>query len=183
VPLCENCNHSYHLDDEYFRVMIATALEPSAQQWYLWTEKVLGSSFVRGPGLRARLADEYERVQKYAAAKGLRFNNGTPVPELILPLAMGFDAVRINRVAEKIVRCLHFHHFSTVLDAELRADMTPYANSAIAWILDQPTGEVGFNNEFLYRLEGANSTRRIWWLAFYSRHVFSVGPTEVKESL
>lgn len=118
VPLCENCNHSYHLDDEYFRVMVSTALEPNKQQWDLWTEKVIGSSFLRGPGLRARLSSEYDRVQKYVEANGFRLGNGTLAPESILPLAMGFDACRITRVVEKIIKCLHFHH----CDESLRTD-------------------------------------------------------------
>src|SRR5262245_50842295 len=62
VPVCKLCNHGYHLDDEYFRVYVAAGAEPGTRQWRLWKQKVVGSSFVRGGGLKGRLNDDHATV-------------------------------------------------------------------------------------------------------------------------
>ncbi|MBN1846321.1 MAG: hypothetical protein JW810_11600, partial [Sedimentisphaerales bacterium] len=102
VPLCERCNHSYHLDDEYFRILASVSLNPSTQQWKLFDEKVIGSSLARSNGLRKRLDDEYEMLQNYAHSNPVELFNGEVLPSELLPCLIPFDAIRINSVIEKI---------------------------------------------------------------------------------
>jgi hypothetical protein len=154
--------------------MVSSALEPSPQQWQLWTQKVVGSSFSRGGGLRARLSNEYDLVQKYAGANTLQFYDGTPVPECMLPFVQGFDMNRINGVLEKIVKCLHFHQFEAVLQGSVSIDTESFEHSWFVLTMVQPTGWVGFNKEFVYRYEEVSPGQYVWWLVFYECHAFSV---------
>ena len=109
VDLCVTCNHGYHLDDEYFRVYIAAGATPGTKLMDLWTQKVVGSSFVRGGGLKGRLNHDYELLQEHARNEPLQLYDGGTVPTELMPLVQGFDAARINAVVDKITRCLHMH--------------------------------------------------------------------------
>jgi len=51
-------------------------------------------------------------------------------------------------------------------------DMYSPTATVIDWILDEPTGQVGFNKQFAYRRDLSDSGQRHWWLVFYERHVF-----------
>jgi hypothetical protein len=138
VPLCKTCNHSYHPDDEYFRLMIASSLQPSDAQWALWHRKVVGSSFARSEALRARLREDSDLLQRLALNGTVEFQDGSPVPENMQSLLMGFDRVRINRVIEKIVRCLHFHHHKRRLQGQISVEKTCPDDSLLKPTVFQP---------------------------------------------
>lgn len=172
VPLCPTCNHGYHLDDEYFRVCVAAGAQPGTKLMRLWKEKVVGSSFVRGGGLKGRLHDEYEQVIEYASTHPLELYGGGEVPPEMLPFVQGFDATRINRVVEKIVRCLHYHHTRSLLEGELEIDDAPFPPEVWERSLAGRTGQVGYENEFVYCLEELSPPT--WRLIFYEHRAFTV---------
>lgn len=174
VDLCVSCNHGYHLDDEYFRVYIAAGATPGTKLMELWKQKVVGSSFVRGGGLKGRLNDDYELVQEHARHEPLQLFGGGTVPPELLPLVQAFNAARINAVVEKIVRCLHMHETGGRLLGNLAVSVAPFSDTEWKTTLQQRTGEVGHDNEFVYRYSSEGAP--IWRLIFYERHSFLVHP-------
>jgi len=175
VDLCEACNHGYHLDDEYFRVYVAAGATPGTKLMRLWTEKVVGSSFVRGGGLKGRLNDDYELIQEHARGEPLQLFGGETVSPELMPLVQGFDATRINAVVDKIVRCLHMHETGSRLAGDLVVDVAPFSAKDWRVTLQERTGEVGHDNEFVYRTASENGVLT-WRLIFYEHHAFSIRP-------
>lgn len=176
VGLCAHCNHSFHLDDEYFRIYVAAVASPGTALWRLWKEKVVGSSFRRGGGLKARLSDDRDLIVKHHQSQPLKTYNGQKIPNELLPRVQPFDANRINSVVTKIVRCLHFHHQRTPLgpQSQIDVDIAPISNETWRKTLMGRSGEVGLNNEFVYRFDNLASGMTVWVLLFYERHAFTV---------
>lgn len=176
VPVCEGCNHCYHLDDEYFRVYVAAGAEPGTRLWRLWKEKVVGSSFSRSGGLKGRLNDDRALLQKHHKREPLRTFDDEVVADELVPFAQPFDASRINAVVEKIVRCLHFSRSGTPLlsRARLTVDVAPLTSADERNLYDRRTGCVGHNDEFVYRHEALNDVASRWLLGFYRLHAFTV---------
>lgn len=177
VPVCEPCNYGYHLDDEYFRVYVATGARPGTRLWRLWKEKVVGSSFVRGGGLKGRLNDDQDKVvHHHQTVEPLRTVDGKVLGDEWLPLVLSFSASRIIAVVDKIVRCLHFGLYGTPLstDASLEVDMPPLSLTDSRLLFDQPTGKVGDFEEFVFRREGTEQDPSRWLMAFYRLHTFTV---------
>ena len=173
APLCGPCNHSYHLDDEYFRVLISCSLNPTTQQWQLWNQKVVGSSFARGKGLKARINNEHDIVQEYAKSHDFH-QNGIPIPQDLIPLMQGFDAQRIASVIDKIIRCLHYHHLKEILNSSYSIEVVPPVPlNQLGIKLPDPTGQVGHKGEFIYwRFGHIDFNKVVWLLAFFQCHLF-----------
>ena len=141
----------------------------------LWKKKVVGSSFKRSGGLKGRLKDEREDVQKYARQNPLQISGGGYLPPDLVPLVQPFDASRINRVIEKIVRCLHpCHHVGKVLTGNLEVNVTPLSPQQRQEVLKKRSGQVGYQNEFVYRFYTDESSAEIWRLIFYEHQAFTV---------
>lgn len=174
VDLCLSCNHGYHLDDEYFRVYVAAGAKPGTPLMELWKKKVVDSSFARSGGLKGRLKDEREHVQEFARQNPLPLFGGGNLPPAFLPRVQGFDASRINRVVEKIVRCLHLRHVGKVLTGNLHVNVAPLSTRQWQEVLDERSGEVGHHNEFVYRFNISESGAEIWRLIFYEHQAFTV---------
>lgn len=174
VDLCPSCNHGYHLDDEYFRVYVAAGAQPGTRLMELWKKKVVDSSFARSGGLKGRLKDEREHVQEYARQNSLQLFGGGNLPPALLPLVQGFEASRIKRVVEKIVRCLHLHHVGQVLTGNLHVDVAPLSTGQWQEVFKERSGEVGHQNEFVYRFTTSESGAEIWRLIFYELCAFTV---------
>jgi hypothetical protein len=177
VPVCEPCNHGYHLDDEYFRVYVAAGAESGTRQWRLWKEKVVGSSFARGEGLKGRLNDDHAIIVHYHQhVEPLQTFDDHVIGDGLLPLVQPFDAARINAVVEKIVRCLHFFLSGTPLSRSARFDVdtSPLTDAELHALFEKRTGYVGDHKEFIYRRDQVNTVRWHWLLAFYVQHTFAV---------
>jgi hypothetical protein len=177
VPVCEPCNHGYHLDDEYFRVYVAAGARPGTRLWRLWKEKVVGSSFVRGGGLKGRLNDDQDKVvHHHHMVEPLRTVEGKILDDKWLPLVASFSAPRIIAVVDKIVRCLHFSLYGTPLptDTHFDVDTTPLSPTDSRLLYTQPTGKVGDFEEFVFRREGTEKSGSCWLMAFYGLHTFTV---------
>lgn len=177
VPVCEPCNHGYHLDDEYFRVYVATGSKPGTRLWRLWKEKVVGSSFQRGGGLKGRLNDDQDKVVRHhLTVEPLRTFDNKVLGNECLPSVLSFTASRIEAVVEKIVRCLHFSLCGTPLSkhARLEVDISPLSPAESQLLFDQRTGEVGEFEEFVFRREETSHGTSRWLMAFYGLHTFTV---------
>jgi hypothetical protein len=174
VSLCQSCNHSYHLDDEYFRVLVGASPQPSKAQLALWDEKVIRSSFLRSRGLKIRLTQDADFVQRYALHDTMEFQDGTPLPRDMVPFLIAFDRARISRVVDKIVRCLYFHHQKHRLRGQVSVEMMCPEDSVLDATITQPSGRVGLANEFLYRFVEKCHGHTMWYLIFYGCHVFTV---------
>jgi len=176
VPVCEECNHGYHLDDEYFRVYVAAGAQPGTPLWRLWEQKIVGSSFVRGGGLKGRLNDDRARLREHHKREPLRTFDGDVVAEELVPLAQPFNASRINAVVEKIVRCLHFARGGAPLSprAVLKVDVAPLTPADECTLYDNRSGCVGHDDEFVFWRESLGSARARWLLGFYRHHAFTV---------
>ena len=177
VPVCEPCNHGYHLDDEYFRVYVAAGAKPDTRLARLWKEKVVGSSFLRGGGLEGRLNDDQDKViRHHLTVEPLRTFDNKILGDKWLPLVLSFSASRIEAVVEKIVRCLHFALYGTPLlkHTRLDVDITPLSPDDLQLLYDQRTGEVGDFEEFVFRREDTDHGFSRWLIAFYGLHTFTV---------
>lgn len=176
VPVCERCNHSYHLDDEYFRVYVAAGAQPGTRLWRLWKEKVVSSSFVRGAGLKGRLSADRALLQKHHKREPLQTFDGEVVADEWVPFAQPFNASRINAVVEKIVRCLHFLCTGLPLSHGVRLDIdvTPLTSIDERNLYTHRTGCVGYNDEFVFRYEALGDGVSRWLLGFYRHHTFIV---------
>lgn len=176
VPVCESCNHGYHLDDEYFRVYVAAGAEPGTRLWRLWEEKVVGSSFMRGGGLKGRLNDDRAVLQEHHKREPLQTFDGEVVADEWVPFAQPFDASRIKAVVEKVVRCLHFSRTGSPLPShvQLVVDVTPLSPAGEQDLYDHRTGCVGHNDEFVFRHEASGAGTSRWLLGFYRHHTFIV---------
>ena len=176
VPVCEGCNHGYHLDDEYFRVYVAAGADPGMRLWRLWKEKVVGSSFVRGRGLKARLNDDRALLQEHHKREPFQTFGGGVVADEWVPFAQPFNASRIKAVVEKIVRCLYFSRTGSPLSPSVRlvVDVTPLSSADEQNLYEHRTGCVGHNEEFVYRYEVTADSNSRWLLGFYRHHTFIV---------
>ena len=177
VPVCEPCNHGYHLDDEYFRVYIAAGAKPDTRLWRLWKEKVVGSSFLRGGGLKARLNDDQDKVVRHhLTVEPLRTFDNKILGNEWLPLVQPFTASRIEAVVEKIVCCLHFSLYGTPLSkhTRLEVDITRLSPADLQLLFDRRTGQVGDFEEFVFRREDTGHDTSRWLMAFYELHTFTV---------
>jgi hypothetical protein len=175
--VCERCNHAYHLDDEYFRVYVAAGAKPGTRLWRLWEEKVVGSSFLRGGGLKGRLNDDQDKVVRHhLTVEPLRTFDNKVLGDEWLPLVQPFNESRIKAVVEKIVRCLHFNLCGKPLskDAQLEVDITPLSPVDLQLLFDQRTGELGDFEEFVFLREDIRSGCSRWLMAFYKLHMFAV---------
>ena len=177
VPVCEPCNHGYHLDDEYFRVYVATGAKPGSRLGRLWKEKVVDSSFARSGGLQARLVGDQDKViHHHLTVEPLKSIDGKVLDNALLPLILPFSASRITTVVEKIVRCLHFSLFGMPMSSHstLQVDVVPLTDSEWQLLLTQRTGGVGDCNEFVFRRESTGDHSSCWLMAFYELHAFTV---------
>lgn len=177
VPVCEPCNHGYHLDDEYFRVYVATGAKPNTRLARLWKERVVGSSFVRGGGLKGRLNDDRDKVVRHhLTVEPMRTFDDKVLGDEWLPLVLPFTASRIEAVVEKIVRCLHFSLYGSPLSkcARVEVDITPLTPGDLRLLFDQRTGEVGHFDEFVFRREDSIQGSCRWFMSFYKLHTFTV---------
>ena len=176
VPVCEPCNHGYHLDDEYFRVFVAALAEPRTRLWRLWKGKVVGSSFARSGGLRGRLNADHALLLGQHRQDPIRGPAGDLVTDDLLPRLQPFDASRVNGVVEKIVRCLHFFLFggSLPIAAEVQVALADLTEDEMREFHDTSTGQVGQEGEFVFRRQQLDNHDARWLLAFYEQCRFAV---------
>ncbi len=100
VRCCEPCHKTYSMDDEAFRAWIASSINKSDAGNWIWTERVVNSSFKRSPKLRENMAKAIKPVL-------LQLNDGRQVPSGLL----SFPNARGDRVLARFAKGLlsYFH--------------------------------------------------------------------------
>ncbi len=178
VLTCSDCNGRSKLDDEYFRVYIAAAAEPGSHLYRLWKEKVVESTFRRSPALRTALATHMDQLKEHHKVEPLRTFDGRTLSDEEAGRALPLLKDRIDRVAMKIVRCLHVHHGGAPLPVStpLTVSVEPLDEAEIEQTIRDRTGLVGGQaGEFIYRrAPGTRPGAWEWTLFFYLTHEFRV---------
>jgi hypothetical protein len=169
VPTCKKCNQGSHLDDEYFRVFIsAMAIPENEPLMGLWKQKVVKSSFSRSPALVRKLNKDAQEVRDQHKTDPLLTTNGRPLPDEYLDRILSFDMERINRVSEKIARCLFFHHFKRVMPKSSRMETYREHDDNVKFevILNKAGMVGGEEGEFVYAYKLSQDCIE-WFLLFY----------------
>lgn len=76
VSCCNNCNNSFKLDDEAFRVFAASNVNRSNAGDWIWKNKVINSTFKRSPKFKQRIIESIiplKDVQTGSKKWGLAF--------------------------------------------------------------------------------------------------------------
>lgn len=113
VPACKDCNESYTLDDEYFRIAVSAEANRNKHPMgsKIWWDKVFGSTLVRSPKLKSVLAENISRVKRKIYNDRLLKN---------IPI-LNMDANRVNNILKKITKGLLWHHFQCLLPQKIDA--------------------------------------------------------------
>jgi hypothetical protein len=104
VPACEQCNHKFSLDDEYFRWFITTTNSEQPLVKQLVDKRVI-RRFRKKPALLHHLMSQAIKVDIFS--EGGIFLKQAP--------AFKYERSRIQKVIEKIVRGLYRHEQGYVL--------------------------------------------------------------------
>ncbi len=138
---------------------------------------MVGSSFVRGGGLKGRLNDDQDKViRHHLTVEPLRTFDNKVLGNEWLPLVLPCTASRIEALVEKIVRCLHFSIYGIPLSkhARLEVNIAPLSPADLRLLFDRRTGEVGDFEEFVFRREDVGVAISRWLMAFYELRTFTV---------
>jgi hypothetical protein len=173
VRTCRACNEGTKLDDEYFRLCLTPSPNASPEQWRLWNEKIYGSTLKRSPKLRSRLVQLTDAVKEHHKTSPLEFIDGTPLTDEQIEQTLSLEKSRIDRVVEKIVRCLYHHCTDAVLPGEIKADISLVALKDHVDQLAEPCGTIGNHREFVFWYDGlAEVLGSTWLLLFYEAQLF-----------
>lgn len=176
VWTCKDCNGGSSLDDEYFRIYIASNAEPGSHLFRLWKGKVVKSTFERSPALREALRAAMDQIREHHKGEPLRDFDDRVLTAKEVENVLPLEKERIDRVVHKIVRCLHSIHVGTPLPvtAQLETSVEPLTQVEIESLVRNRTGMVGGKNgEFIYRKLTENN-RDSWILYFYLTHEFRI---------
>ncbi len=175
VRTCADCNEGTKLDDEYFRICLTPGPNPSPAQWRLWNEKVMGSTLSRSPRLQSRLVETMDALQEQHKATPLVFADGTPLTDEQAAQTVGLEKRRIDRVIDKIVRCLYYHFAGSVLPRQVLTDVSMEYVGDYLIQLAEPRGRIGNHREFTFWYDQLSATDQSYWLLwFYERPLFKV---------
>ena len=170
VPSCAGCNGSFKLDDEYFRLAITTGVDPKDFPIAIEAIYKLGTP---------------EKV-RFAKSILLKFDREKNAHHL--------DRPRMQRVIERVIRGLFWHHQRQPLPAQAKmrlwftyCDEVPMDNMGLESVLDtlgqQQLHQIG-KGIFSYRgvLDSDQAVFSAWYLRFYEKNevLGIVGPPAVR---
>jgi hypothetical protein len=182
VPACKPCNEGTKLDDEYFR-QVLSACSWTEEAHKVWKEKV-ASKFPQFPATQAGLRDSLDTMP-------------VAIPNLgeIALRALRVKASRVDRVAEKMVRGLHWFHTGQILDADTEI-LVRFLNIAdVQVVLDDPDYHEVIDKcmmgvyrhpdvirTFFYNF-ALGPTNSLWHLFFYRQNAMAVltGPLPAED--
>ena len=158
VPSCEQCNGSFKLDDEYFRLAITTGVDPKDFPIAIEAIHKLGT------------------LEKIRFAKSMLSNMDRERGDLYL------DRARMVRVIDRVIRGLFWHHQSRALptQADIRIvftcfDEAPVDGMGIGSMVDalerQHLHRIG-EGIFSYRcvFESDQASGSAWYLNFFKKN-------------
>jgi hypothetical protein len=172
VWTCKSCNASITQDEEYFRIYISAGASPDSECGHLWKEKVEKSTFSRSPALRKKLSDGMDIIRQHHKLEPLKDFDDNTVPDELIPNVLPLDADRICRVIEKIIRCLYFKHFKSILSRETKifVGIEPLTEAEIEKTVIQKKGFVGSKVDelFIYWFELNEKDRIMNWILLFN---------------
>ena len=155
VPSCEKCNGGASTDEEYFRrQLVFSEQRGSDSQAQRLVPRVV--SHLMEPGrepLRRSVLENLRRIPRYTPA-GLYVGD---------KLASNVDLVRLNRVPERIVRGLYYHHFKNYLPLDYIVESIEESGLANQQAIEA--------TQEMVRLVGSVSPRKIGDTVFSYRYV------------
>ena len=166
VPACAACNAASKLDDEYFRWLVATVGDQTAESDQLIRERILPRFNDRPALLRSIM--KASRIVDVVSPSGLWLGRRP---------AFEFDRPRVQAVVEKIVRGLHFHEHGATLarprvsEFVLNPELADDQKATIASLRLRDAAP----NVFGYRVatEGPDG-QAYWFLMFFNKALFVV---------
>jgi hypothetical protein len=168
VPACDACNQSYKKDDEYFRTVIAGASFADPVGRRIWDEKVVRSTLKRSPRLSAALVSRLVDIDIKTPA-GVYLG----IQEALL-----VDFGRVNRVLEKIVRGLYFHHEGRRLSKQIKISIRSAPSGGdlegIGEEVVHCTIGDGSVFQYGYRIHEGDRRISVWFFCFYRSVIFAV---------
>ena len=164
VRSCEVCNKSYELDDEYLRAFLTSRPTRNPTGREIWDKKVVESTFIRSPKLREALRKTIRATELHTPA-GLYLGTFHTI---------GWDAKRLKREFEKIVRGLYFKEKGSRLPLGLRFEFWDQSDfnmqyEILHFYATASEKTIGISDVFAYRFHVAQDdpSLGIWWLLFY----------------
>jgi hypothetical protein len=165
VPACGECNNALAKDEEYFRTLLTTS----------WIQNPVATAVWEGKTRRS-LNREHDGLRKLLLAN---------MRDFYLPSSAGLvrtglvkaDTTRMDRVAEKIVRALHYHVTTRI--------MSPSTTMRFHWQPDDWLKEMAlranlvnidpdvFSCRYAIATEGSREVS-IWWMLFYRSFMYVV---------
>lgn len=185
VPSCRRCNKSFELDDEYFRLVITTGIDPVwfPKEFDLSLHAIRKLSDPRKIGLRKRMLSSYSRRPRFSR-EGLYLGEAG---------VLEVDVARVRNVVSRIVRGLFFFHSGRRLASTSRvwvwsdwfggdyardAEFVAAVQQILAALDAEQVREIGGRIfRYRYRLDDDGSDRSMWEFSFYAHRRF-IGWTE-----
>ena len=106
VPACAQCNKSFALDDEYFRIAVVVPADPDRDPIAarIWADKVVRGTLRRSPALRSTIIRGLTKLDVTTPA-GIYLGTAPTVR---------LDRKRVDRTIKRIVTALHWRHYGHV---------------------------------------------------------------------
>jgi len=143
----------------------------------LWKEKVVGSTLRRSELLGKRLRRDHEKLVDHHKEKPMLAFDGKKIPHDTTPRLLALDANRINRVVEKIVRCLYYRELGNILPAGANFEITPepISEEKLEKVILERKGVSGARkNSFLYWYEFDETEKKSEWILLFFLQVHFV---------
>lgn len=162
LPCCLQCNRSYSKDEEYFRDNFSMISKRSPAVKQLWGKT--RRSYLRRPlklrNIKSRLVDLNLKTQG-----GIYLGKAT---------GLKFDESKTNRVIEKIIKGLFFHHKKKILPSSVRFHIFFNPTDILEAYFKLRIFGKRWNDVFCYAFLFAqdNTYSGFWWLEFYGSNLF-----------
>lgn len=178
VPCCDACNNAASKDDEYFRLAITPGIDPTKfpNEFDLSIQVIRKLGTPQKLGLAKTMLSSFAKEPMYTPA-GLYLGEAG---------SLNVDVARIQRVLDRIVRGLFFHHLSkrlpktgsiSVVSDWFVPDLPGEVRTSVEAVLDflstaEPTVIGSGVFCYRYRIIEEEPYGSVWWLSFYDHRRF-----------
>jgi hypothetical protein len=178
VRCCDACNNAASKDDEYFRLAITTGIDPTKfpNEFDLSIEAIRKLDTPHKRGLAKTMLRSFAKVPLYSPA-GLYLGEAG---------SLSVETARIQRVLDRVIRGLFFHHMNKRLPNTgsisvisdwfvpvLPEDVRTLVEALLDFLRGAEAIVIG-SGVFCYRyrsIEG-EAYGSVWWLSFYDHRRF-----------
>lgn len=108
VPSCQKCNQGYQKDEDFFRQFFSGMLMDRSKYAQQLMENEVTRSIKRKPALARQMFSQMKLVEVYT-------KTGIYLGKQTMYKVSNSDKSRINKVVEKIIKGLFYHHFQQLL--------------------------------------------------------------------